>query len=279
MVKKAARAREPRARASSTTSKPISIARAADEVIAGKLDAHFPLVVWQTGSGTQTNMNANEVISNRAIELAGGAMGSKKPDSPERRREQVAVVERRVPDRDARRGGCRARERPAPGASPRCATRSRRRPRRSRHREDRPHAPAWTRRRSRSARSSRGYAAQLDSRDGAHRRSARRRSTSSRSAARPSAPASTRTRSAPTRVAARDRRADRAAVHDRAEQVRGARRPRRARRRAAARSRRSPAPCMKIANDVRSSASGPRCGIGELASRRTSPAARSCRAK
>ena len=58
------------------------IDEAADEVVSGKLDAHFPLVVWQTGSGTQSNMNANEVISNRAIELAGGAMGSKKPVHP-----------------------------------------------------------------------------------------------------------------------------------------------------------------------------------------------------
>ena len=58
------------------------IVRAADEVIAGKLDEHFPLRVWQTGSGTQTNMNVNEVISNRAIELAGGEMGSKKPIHP-----------------------------------------------------------------------------------------------------------------------------------------------------------------------------------------------------
>jgi len=58
------------------------IVRAADEVIEGKLDAHFPLVVWQTGSGTQSNMNVNEVISNRAIELAGGEMGSKKPVHP-----------------------------------------------------------------------------------------------------------------------------------------------------------------------------------------------------
>jgi fumarate hydratase class II len=58
------------------------IASAADEVIEGKLDAHFPLRVWQTGSGTQTNMNVNEVISNRAIELAGGEMGSKKPVHP-----------------------------------------------------------------------------------------------------------------------------------------------------------------------------------------------------
>jgi fumarate hydratase class II len=58
------------------------IAQAADEVIAGKLDEHFPLRVWQTGSGTQTNMNANEVISNRAIEIAGGVMGSKQPVHP-----------------------------------------------------------------------------------------------------------------------------------------------------------------------------------------------------
>src|ERR1041385_7972822 len=57
---------------------PDLIVKAADEVIAGKLDAHFPLYVWQTGSGTQTNMNANEVISNRAIEMAGGVVGSKK---------------------------------------------------------------------------------------------------------------------------------------------------------------------------------------------------------
>jgi fumarate hydratase class II len=58
------------------------IAQAADEVIAGKLDEHFPLRIWQTGSGTQTNMNANEVISNRAIEIAGGVMGSKNPIHP-----------------------------------------------------------------------------------------------------------------------------------------------------------------------------------------------------
>ena len=58
------------------------IVKSADEVIEGKLDTHFPLVVWQTGSGTQTNMNANEVISNRAIEIAGGEMGSKKPIHP-----------------------------------------------------------------------------------------------------------------------------------------------------------------------------------------------------
>jgi len=59
-----------------------AIVQAANEVIEGKLDDHFPLVVWQTGSGTQSNMNANEVISNRAIEIMGGEMGSKKPVHP-----------------------------------------------------------------------------------------------------------------------------------------------------------------------------------------------------
>ncbi len=58
------------------------IVQAADEVIAGKLNDHFPLRIWQTGSGTQSNMNANEVISNRAIEIAGGTLGSKKPIHP-----------------------------------------------------------------------------------------------------------------------------------------------------------------------------------------------------
>jgi len=59
-----------------------AIVKAAQEVIDGKLNDHFPLVVWQTGSGTQSNMNANEVISNRAIEMLGGVMGSKKPVHP-----------------------------------------------------------------------------------------------------------------------------------------------------------------------------------------------------
>jgi fumarate hydratase class II len=59
-----------------------TIIKVADEIIAGKLDDHFPLVVWQTGSGTQTNMNMNEVIANRANELLGGALGSKSPIHP-----------------------------------------------------------------------------------------------------------------------------------------------------------------------------------------------------
>src|SRR6202046_2604808 len=58
------------------------LVQAADEVIQGKLDDHFPLRIWQTGSGTQTNMNVNEVIANRAIEIAGGEPGSKKPVHP-----------------------------------------------------------------------------------------------------------------------------------------------------------------------------------------------------
>src|SRR5205809_192512 len=58
------------------------ITQAADEVISGKFNDQFPLRIWQTGSGTQTNMNVNEVISNRAIELAGGEMGSKAPVHP-----------------------------------------------------------------------------------------------------------------------------------------------------------------------------------------------------
>lgn len=65
-----------------TEDKAKRIIQAANEVIAGKLDDHFPLKIWQTGSGTQTNMNANEVISNRAIEITGGQMGSKDPIHP-----------------------------------------------------------------------------------------------------------------------------------------------------------------------------------------------------
>ena len=62
--------------------RPRLIVQAADEVIEGKLNDHFPLRIWQTGSGTQSNMNANEVISNRAIEIVGGELGSKKPVHP-----------------------------------------------------------------------------------------------------------------------------------------------------------------------------------------------------
>ena len=78
--KAAARVNESHGRLKGDLSK--AIQQAADEVIAGKLEDHFPLVVWQTGSGTQTNMNVNEVVSNRAIEIMGGEIGSKKPVHP-----------------------------------------------------------------------------------------------------------------------------------------------------------------------------------------------------
>ncbi|MDV7396768.1 lyase family protein, partial [Arthrospira platensis SPKY1] len=58
------------------------IAQVCDEILAGQHDSEFPLVIWQTGSGTQTNMNVNEVISNRAIQILGGEIGSKKPIHP-----------------------------------------------------------------------------------------------------------------------------------------------------------------------------------------------------
>ena len=84
------------------------IVQAADEVIAGKLNDQFPLRIWQTGSGTQTNMNVNEVISNRAIEIAGGEMGSKKPVHPNDHVNYVAVVERHISGGDAHCGRRRA---------------------------------------------------------------------------------------------------------------------------------------------------------------------------
>ena len=71
-----------------------AIKQAAQEVIDGKFDDNFPLVVWQTGSGTQSNMNANEVISNRAIEILGGEMGSKSPVHPGSFCRCAAVLER-----------------------------------------------------------------------------------------------------------------------------------------------------------------------------------------
>ena len=72
-------------------------------MIDGKLDDHFPLVVWQTGSGTQSNMNANEVISNRAIEMLGGVMGSKKPVHPNDHVNMSQSSNDTYPDGDAHR--------------------------------------------------------------------------------------------------------------------------------------------------------------------------------
>ena len=81
------------------------IARVADEVIAGDLDDSFPLYVWQTGSGTQSNMNVNEVISNRAIQLLGGVLGSQDPGASQRSRQHGPVLQRHLPDGDAHRHG------------------------------------------------------------------------------------------------------------------------------------------------------------------------------
>ena len=80
-----------------------TIVKASQEVIDGRLDDHFPLVVWQTGSGTQSNMNANEVISNRAIELLGGEMGSKKPVHPNDHVNMAQSSNDTYPDRHAHR--------------------------------------------------------------------------------------------------------------------------------------------------------------------------------
>ena len=103
VIKQAAARGERRDRASLDPKLGEAIAAAAAEVVAGKFDDHFPLVVWQTGSGTQSNMNANEVISNRAIEMLGGTIGSKKPGASQRPRQHGPVVERHLPDRDAHR--------------------------------------------------------------------------------------------------------------------------------------------------------------------------------
>ena len=111
-------------------------------MIAGKLDDHFPLRIWQTGSGTQTNMNVNEVIANRAIELAGGDAGQQEAGPPERRRQHVAVVQRHLPHGHAHRRRRGDRPRADPERRRRCATPSTPRQKEfARHRQDRPHAP------------------------------------------------------------------------------------------------------------------------------------------
>ena len=81
-----------------------AIVAAAEEIIDGKLDDHFPLVVWQTGSGTQTNMNVNEVIANRANEMLGGERGAKSPIHPNDHVNMSQSSNDSFPDRDAHRG-------------------------------------------------------------------------------------------------------------------------------------------------------------------------------
>ena len=84
------------------------IVQVCDEILAGQHHDMFPLHVWMTGSGTQFNMNVNEVISNRCCQLAGTAAGQQDAGSPQRPRQHVAIVERHLPSRDVhRRGGQR----------------------------------------------------------------------------------------------------------------------------------------------------------------------------
>ncbi len=83
--------------------KAAAIIQAAEEAIAGKLDEHFPLYVWQTGSGTQSNMNVNEVLSNRAIQLLGGTLGTKEPVHPNDHVNMGQSQQRHVPERHAHR--------------------------------------------------------------------------------------------------------------------------------------------------------------------------------
>ena len=87
------------------------IVKAAEEIISGRLAEHFPLHVWQTGSGTQSNMNVNEVIANRAIEMAGGELGSKTPVHPQRPRQHVPILERHLSHGHVH---CRGPENPRP---------------------------------------------------------------------------------------------------------------------------------------------------------------------
>ena len=129
-----------------------AIVAAAQEVIDGKLDDQFPLVVWQTGSGTQTNMNVNEVIANRANELLGGELGAKGADPSQRSRQHEPVVERQLSDRHAHRGGAGDHAAAHSGAAASAGGARRPRPKRS-PRSSRSAAPTRrTRRRSRSAR-------------------------------------------------------------------------------------------------------------------------------
>ena len=132
-----------------------AIVAAADEVIAGKLDSEFPLYVWQTGSGTQSNMNVNEVIANRASQLLGGELGSQAPGSPQRPRQHGAVVQRHLPDGDAHRHAARDPRAHAPAAGRADRSDLVKGQAVGRRRQDRPHAPAGRRRRSPSGRNGR----------------------------------------------------------------------------------------------------------------------------
>ena len=207
-----------------------AIAQAAAEVIEGRWEAEFPLAVWQTGSGTQSNMNMNEVLANRASQTPGRPAGPEAPRASERRGQPGPVVQRRVPHRDARRrrAGHRAARDPVAAGPARHAGRQGQGLRR--HRQDRPHPPA-----GRHA----AHAGPGDLRLGRAARS--RRARAARGAARAARAGAGRHGGGhrPEHAGGvRRRRRRRARSHDRpglrhrAQQVRGARRARRDRARA-----------------------------------------------
>ena len=217
------RAGQPGARASSTPTIADLIVQAADEVIDGQ--ARRPVPARTSGRpapARRRNMNVNEVISNRAIELAGGELGSQEAGPPQRPRQHVAVLERHVPDRDAhRRGRGRSCTTLVPSVRAlRDALAQGRRVRR--HRQDRPHAPA-----GRGAADARPGVRRLRRparrRPRAHRSSRCPASTSSRSAAPRSAPGSTRTAEFAEPCAAKIAEITGLPFVTRAEQVRRAR--------------------------------------------------------
>ncbi len=131
---------QPRRSARSTRGAPAPSSAPRSEVIDGKLDDHFPLVVWQTGSGTQTNMNVNEVIANRANESARRQARREGAGASQRSRQHEPVVERLLPDRDAYRGGrWKSRKRCCRRwriCTPRCERKAKAF---AQHRQDRPH--------------------------------------------------------------------------------------------------------------------------------------------
>ena len=167
-------------------------------MIAGKLDDEFPLFVWQTGSGTQTNMNVNEVIANRAIELAGGERGSKKPVHPNDDVNMSQSSNDTFPTAMHIAAAEEVVHELVPSVHARCATRSAAKAEEfadivkigRTHLQD---AVPLT-----LGQEFCGYVAQLDADLAAHRAGAARPATSSRSAAPRSAPGSTRTRSSPS---------------------------------------------------------------------------------
>jgi fumarate hydratase class II len=237
-----------------------AIIAAAAEVAAGKLDDHFPLVVWQTGSGTQTNMNANEVISNRAIEMLGGQMGCKKPVHPNDHVNMGQSSNDTYPTGHARRrrhDGPR-RPPPQPAPPPRCSPAEIRGVRR--HHQDRPH-PHHGRDPPDPGPGVRRLRPQVHKAIERIERSSPT-SMSSRRAAPPSAPAST------PRGLGRGHRGELArltglpfvtapykfealAAHDALVEFSGSLKS-------------AAAGIYKLAHDIRMLGSGPRCGLGEL---------------